>query len=89
MLKVYENLYQHSIYRDDINISDHQYLLDCAMPTLVHAGSHDAALDMLPQLEKILGARSLSYILISHLGADECGGLDAILNRYPKELDIV
>lgn len=83
MFKIYDDLYQHSQYREEVNVSDHQYLLDCSQPTLIHAGSHDSALDMLPKLEKLLGRRELSYIFISHLGADECGGLDLILERYP------
>ena len=84
MLKIYDDLYQHSLYREEVNISDHQYFLDCSQPTLIHAGSHDAALDMLPGLEKLLGKRELSYVFISHLGADECGGLGLILEKYPR-----
>lgn len=84
MNKIYDDLYQHSFFRDDVNISDHQYLLDCTEPALIHAGSHDSALEMLPLLEKQLGKRHLSYIFISHLGADECGGLNLIMEKYPS-----
>lgn len=84
MFKIYDDLYQHTIYREDANISDHQYLLDCSQPALIHGGSHDAALKLLPLLEERLGKRELSYIIVSHLGADECGGLDLILEKYPS-----
>lgn len=84
MNKIYDDLYQHSSYREDVNVSDHQYLLDTSEPALIHAGSYDSAKEMLPLLEKQLGKRRLSYIFISHLGADECGGLSLIMEKYPS-----
>jgi len=84
MNSIYTDLYQHSEYSEEFNISSHQYLLDCSEPALIHAGSHDAAKAMLPLLEAQLGKRKLSYIFISHLGADECGGLGLILEKYPS-----
>jgi len=84
MHSIYTDLYQYSTYNEEINISNHQYLLDCSEPALIHAGSYDSAKAMLPLLEKQLGRRQLSYIFISHLDADECGGLGVIMEKYPS-----
>lgn len=78
-----KNLYQFSQYRREINISDHQYLLMCSRPMLIYTGTHAAAEAILPEIEKLLDGRELSCIFVSHTGADECGGLSVILERYP------
>lgn len=83
MYCIRENLYQFSQYREDINISDHQYLLMCSRPMLVYTGTYAAAKATLPEIEKLLDGRELSCIFVSHTGADECGGLPVILERYP------
>lgn len=84
MNRIYDDLYQFSQYRVEINLSTHQYLLLAEKPMLVHAGTHAAAQADLPGIEKLLEGRELAYVFISHMGADECGGLSVILSRYPN-----
>ena len=81
---IYTDLYQFSQFRPEINLSTHQYLLMCEAPTLIHAGTFAAAKENLPEIEKLLDGKSLEYIFISHMGADECGGLRVILEKYPN-----
>lgn len=84
MNRIYDDLYQFSQYREEINLSTHQYLLMTAEPMLIHAGTHAAAKADLPEIEKLLDGRELTYIFVSHMGADECGGLSVILERWPN-----
>ena len=83
MQKLYDDLYQHTMYREDVNISDHLYLLQCSRPTLIHTGFHETARAILPELDALLNGQPLSYIFVSHLGADECGGLSVMAEKYP------
>lgn len=84
MALIYENLHQFSYYRKEINLSNHQYLLLNSKPMLVYTGTHIVAKANLAEIEHLLDGRDLEYIFISHLGADECGGLTVILERYPN-----
>lgn len=80
---IHNNLYQFSQYREDINLSTHQYLLISSRPMLIHTGSYEAAKANLPGIEKLLDGRDLTAIFVSHMGADECGGLSVILEKWP------
>ena len=84
MNKIYENLYQFSYFRKEINLSNHQYLLLNSTPTLIYTGTNIVAKAILPEVEQLLAGKALSYIFISHLGADECGGLTVFLEKYPE-----
>lgn len=77
------DLYQFSSHFQPIDLSFHQYLLNCPQPLLVHTGNHQQATAMLPALKELLGNRSLAYIFISHFEADECGGLPLLLQHFP------
>ena len=83
MNMIYKDLYQFSQFREEINLSTHQYLLLKSQPILVHAGNHDAAKENLPGIVQLLNGRDLTAIFVSHMGADECGGLSVILEKYP------
>lgn len=83
MNPIYENLYQFTQYRREINLSTHQYLLLNSRPCLVHTGTAEAARGNIPALKELLNGRPLCYILASHLGADECGGLYALWQEWP------
>ena len=83
MNPIYNDLYQFSQFREDINLSTHQYLFLKSKPMLIHAGSYDAAMANVPQIEALLNGKELDSIFVSHIGADECGGLSVILNRWP------
>jgi len=84
MEAIYNNLYQMSYFRKDINLSNHQYLLMNSRPMLVYTGTHTVAKANLAEIEEILGEKELTAIFVSHFGADECGGLTTILERYPN-----
>ena len=80
---IYDDLYQFSQFREDINLSTHQYLLLKSKPMLIHAGTYAAATANVPEIEKLLDGRELTAVFVSHMGADECGGLSVILERWP------
>ncbi|MBQ4088270.1 MAG: MBL fold metallo-hydrolase [Clostridia bacterium] len=80
---IYDDLYQFSQFREDINLSTHQYLLLKSKPILIHTGTHEAAKANLPEIEKLLDGKELTAVFVSHMGADECGGLSVILERWP------
>lgn len=84
MKKITENLYQFSQYNSNANLTTNQYLMDVSEPYLVHAGDFHAAAQIIPEIEAQLNGRALSRIIVSHLGADECGGLSAITARWPE-----
>jgi len=84
MSMIYDNLYQFSYFRKEINLSNHQYLLLNSHPTLIYTGTYIVAKANLAEIEQLLNGRALESIIISHLGADECGGLTVILERYPN-----
>ncbi|MES4520380.1 MBL fold metallo-hydrolase, partial [Escherichia coli] len=60
-----------------------QYLLLTEEPVLFHTGSAQQAAALLPRLEAALAGRPLRHIFVSHFESDECGGLAALLDRYP------
>lgn len=80
---IYDDLYQFSQFREDINLSTHQYLFMKSRPMLIHAGTYDAAKANIPEIEKVLDGRALDSVFVSHMGGDECGGLSVILEKWP------
>ncbi|MDT3700557.1 MAG: MBL fold metallo-hydrolase [Thermincola sp.] len=82
--KVLDDLYLFRSYNKFIDLTFNQYLLIGEAPLLIHTGTKDVALELLPELKNILGNRSLSYIFVSHFEADECGGLSCLLEQYPE-----
>ena len=81
---VYNDLYQFSQFREDINLSTHQYLFLKSRPMLIHTGTYDAAKANLSEIEKLLNGTALDSVFVSHMGGDECGGLSVILERWPE-----
>lgn len=84
MLIFQPDLHQFSSHLQPIDLSFHQYLLNCSEPLLVHTGNQNQATAMLPQLKALLAGKKLAYIFISHFEADECGGLPLVLQHYPE-----
>ena len=84
MKRIYKNLYQHTVLNEDYNISSHCYLLDSSRPLLVQTGGYVHVKELISELKEVLGDRELAYIFVSHLGADECGGISEILFNYPN-----
>ncbi len=84
MIQIQKDLYQFSTHIPVIDLSFNQYLLIGEDPLLVHTGSHDQAVGIMPEVKKVLGGKSLRYIFISHFEGDECGGLAHVLENYPN-----
>ena len=83
MRNIHADLWQFSQFRPEINLSTHQYLLAGETPIAIHTGTYAAAQANLPEIERLLGGRELKYIFVSHIGADECGGLSVLISRWP------
>ena len=81
---IYNDLYQFSQFREDINLSTHQYLYLKSRTMLIHTGTYDAAKANVPEIEKLLDGRALDSVFVSHMGGDECGGLSVILEKWPE-----
>lgn len=83
-IKVFDDLYLFNSYIGFIDLTFNQYLLLGNEPLLIHTGSKDQAVEMLPKMRMLLGDRPLSYIFISHFESDECGGLRFLLDHFPE-----
>lgn len=83
MHNIFSDLWQFSQFRPEINLSTHQYLLAGETPVAIHSGTYAAAQANLPEIERLLDGRALKYIFVSHIGADECGGLSLLTARWP------
>ena len=83
-IRIIDDLYLFSSYIGFIDLTFNQYLLLGREPILIHTGSKDQAIELLPELKTLLGDRSLSYIFISHFESDECGGLSFLMNHFPE-----
>ncbi|MDT4761110.1 hypothetical protein [Sphaerochaeta sp. PS] len=88
MAKIYPDLYQFTELLQPIRLSVHQYLLLTEEPALIQTGAITQAQATLPQIQKLLGGKSLKYILISHFESDECGGLAVVLKAYPEAVPV-
>jgi flavorubredoxin len=83
-IKVFDDLLMFNSYIGFINLSFNQYLLLGSEPLLVHTGSKDQAVEILPKIKALLGEKPLAYIFISHFESDECGGLSFLKEYYPN-----
>ncbi len=88
MTEIYKDLYQFTDVLEPIKLSMHQYLLLSDEPVLIQTGAVPQAQATLPLLKKLLGDKSLKYILISHFESDECGGLSLVLKEYPEAVAV-
>lgn len=84
MTQIYQDLSQFSSYTAPIDLAFNQYLLKGKEPILFHTGNIHQAAALLSRLEEELGNAELKYIFVSHFEADECGGLELILEKYPN-----
>jgi flavorubredoxin len=82
-IKVFDDLQMFNSYIGFIDLTFNQYLLLGSQPLLVHTGSYDQTVEMLPKLKTLLGDKPLSYIFISHFESDECGGISFLKENFP------
>ncbi len=83
MKEVFKNLYQFTEYIEQIQLTIHQYLFLGEHPFLVGTGRVQHTKEILPKIKKILGEKKLSYLLVSHMESDECGGISVLKEEYP------
>ena len=80
---LFGNLYRFSEFTGNMSLPRQQYLL-AGYPAIMFAtGTHAQAEWILPEIDRILGGRSLRYLFVSHFESDECGGLGLFRRRYP------
>jgi flavorubredoxin len=82
--KILENVYKfnHSIPNATINFN--QYLVLGKKTLLAHTGNVIMVKNLIPELKKLLGNKSLDYIFVSHFESDECGGINFITEAFPE-----
>lgn len=88
MIKINEDLYQFSAYIPFIDFTLHQYLLLSDEPVLISTGTLQQAEQILPEIQQLLGDRSLKFIFFPHYESDECGGLPVFQKAYPDVVTI-
>jgi hypothetical protein len=59
-IKVFDDLQMFNSYIGFINLGFNQYLLLGSEPLLIHTGSKDQAVEMLPKIKPLLGEKPLS-----------------------------
>ncbi len=80
---VYGKLHQFTDLGGQMSLPVNQYLLDTTPSVMFATGNHGQAEWILPQIKSILGSRPLDYLFVSHMEADECGGIALFLKKYP------
>ena len=81
---IHGRLYQFTNLAGNMNLPAHQYLLATNPSVMFATGVYSQAKWILPEIEEILGDRPLDYLFVSHMEADECGGLSLFKKKYPK-----
>ena len=84
MTKIYDDLYRFTDDDPSLRMPLHQYLLLTEEPVLIHTGTMKQAEKILPHIKELLNGRELKYILASHFGPDECGGLSLFQKMFPE-----
>ncbi|MBQ3456469.1 MAG: hypothetical protein IJG36_08530 [Synergistaceae bacterium] len=80
---IYGKLWQFTDYIKPMDFTIHQYLLASEPSILLAAGTVQEAERNIPEIKRILGNKSLSYIFISHMETDEAGGVFLLQKEYP------
>ncbi len=78
------NLYQFTNLAGNMSLPSNQYLLATSPSVMFATGIYDQAKWILPKVKEILGDHPLDYLFISHLEADECGGVFLFKKHFPK-----
>lgn len=78
------NLYQFSNLAGNLGLQAHQYLLLGEHSVMFSTGIHAQAKWILPEIQEMLKGAPLDYLFISHMEADECGGIALFKKAFPK-----
>lgn len=84
MKEIYKNLYQFSVYIQQMDFTIHQYLYVSEPSILFAAGTVQQAQKNLPEIKNLLGEKELKYIFVSHMESDEAGGISIFKNEFPN-----
>jgi flavorubredoxin len=68
---------------DDYDFQFNQFLIDDERPALIHTGMHAMYDDVRTAIADIMDPARLSYVILLHFEADECGGMDRFLETAP------
>ena len=82
--EIFKDLYQFTMYIPPMDFTIHQYLLATDPAILFATGTAQQAQQSLPEIQKILGDRSLKYIFVAHMESDEMGGVGVFQRAYPN-----
>lgn len=69
---------------DSAHFAFNCYVITAEKTALIHTGKPSQFLATLSLLKEILLGKTLDYVLFSHVEADECGALAALLHAYPQ-----
>ena len=82
--QVAEGIYRISSFSPGVGISFNQFLIADEHPTLIHTGTYPRYEEVRQAVSEILDPKQLTYIVVSHFEADECGGMGRFLAEAPQ-----
>jgi flavorubredoxin len=65
------------------HIGFNQFLIDDEHPTLIHTGYYESYETVRAAIAQVLDPKRLSYVILGHFEADECGGMDRFVGEAP------
>jgi flavorubredoxin len=71
-------------YEDGLVFQFNQFLIDDERPALIHTGMHQMYGSVRTAVGEVLDPGTLSYVVLLHFEADECGGMDRFLEGAPE-----
>lgn len=66
-------------FEDGLVFQFNQFLVDDERPALIHTGMHQMYAGVRDAVAEVLDPGKLSYVILLHFEADECGGMDRFL----------
>lgn len=82
--QIAEGIYRISAFSPAVGISFNQFLIADERPTLIHTGTYAMYEDVRQAVSEILDPKSLAYLVVSHLEADECGSMTRFGAEAPQ-----
>jgi flavorubredoxin len=73
-------------FEGGLDFQFNQFLIDDERPALIHTGMHQMYDDVRRAVAEVLDPSRLSYVILLHFEADECGGMDRFLEGAPDSI---
>ena len=81
---VADQIYRIGTFWPEYGITVNQFLIDDERPALVHTGTHPSYDSVREAIAQVIDPRTLSYVIVPHFEADECGGMGRFIREAPQ-----